>query len=186
MTGSLPAVESATTLLLVDHLARHAAVNDKVRAGDEARTIAVEEPRNDLGDVLRLADPAGGMLSVILSAQCGIVLGFDPARADAVDADIRTETDCQSVGEGDDAAFCRRIRFGVWLGHECARRRNRYDRAFCLPQRLFGGPRQHTSSAVISRPTSPSCQSTSRVPRGNAPLSGMSTMQTRQPSARKW
>ena len=71
----------------IDHLAGHAAVDDEIGAGDEAGALAVEEPEDDLGDVLRLADAAGRVLRMILAAQCALILRLDPAGTDAVDAE---------------------------------------------------------------------------------------------------
>jgi 3-methyladenine DNA glycosylase/8-oxoguanine DNA glycosylase len=89
----------------IDHLAGHAAVDDEIRAGDEAGLLAVEEPEDDRGDVLRLADAAGRVLRMILAAQGALILRLDPAGTDAVDADIRSEADRERVSEGDDAAL---------------------------------------------------------------------------------
>jgi hypothetical protein len=67
----------------IDHLTGHAAVDDEIGAGDEAGALAVEEPEDDLGDVLRLADAAGRVLRVILAAQCALILRLDPAGIEA-------------------------------------------------------------------------------------------------------
>jgi hypothetical protein len=87
----------------INHLASHAAVDDEIGAGDEAGALAVEEPKDDLSDVLRLADAAGRVLRAILAAQCALILRLDPAGTDAVDADIRSEADREGVSERDDA-----------------------------------------------------------------------------------
>jgi hypothetical protein len=95
----------------IDHLAGHAAVDDEIGAADEAGALAVEEPEDDLGDVLRLADAAGRVLRMILAAQRALILCLDPAGTDAVDADIRSEADSERVSERDDTALRGRIGF---------------------------------------------------------------------------
>jgi hypothetical protein len=97
----------------IDHLAGHAAVDDEIGAADEAGALAVEEPEDDLGDVLRLADAAGRVLRMILAAQRALILCLDPAGTDAVDADIRSEADSERVSERDDTALRGRIGFGA-------------------------------------------------------------------------
>ena len=52
-----------------------------------------------------LADPAGGMLGVILAAQRAVILGLDPAGTDAIDPDVGTETHRQRMGERQQPAF---------------------------------------------------------------------------------
>jgi predicted RNA-binding Zn-ribbon protein involved in translation (DUF1610 family) len=66
---------------LINHLARHAAVDREIGAGHEAGAPAVERKRDDLDNILRLADAAAGMLSVIDASQRGVIFGFDPARS---------------------------------------------------------------------------------------------------------
>jgi hypothetical protein len=65
--------------LLINHLARHAAVDREIGAGHEAGAPAVEQKRDDLGNIFRLADAAAGMLSIDAS-QRRVIFGFDPAR----------------------------------------------------------------------------------------------------------
>src|SRR5687767_429712 len=81
-------------LFLVDHLARHSAVDHEIGAGDEARALAVEQERDHLGDVLRLAGPAGGVLQMVLAPQLLLLLApdHDPAGAHAIHPYVRAET----------------------------------------------------------------------------------------------
>jgi len=41
----------------VDHFSRHAAVDDEVRPGDESGALAIEQERDDFGDIFWLSDP---------------------------------------------------------------------------------------------------------------------------------
>src|SRR5258707_10539816 len=75
----------------VDHLSRHAAVDDEVCPRDESRTAAVEQPGDDFRDVLRLPDAAGGVLKVVLAAQLVVVRRRNPARAHAIYAHVGAE-----------------------------------------------------------------------------------------------
>src|SRR4051812_5383184 len=59
----------AGDLLFVDHLLGHAAIDGEIGTGDEAGACAIEQPGDDLGNILRLADAAGRVLGVILDAQ---------------------------------------------------------------------------------------------------------------------
>src|SRR5438105_4437806 len=70
----------------VDHLSRHAAVDDEIRPRDEAGALAIEQEGDDLGHVLRLPDAADGMLGVVLAAQLAVIRGLDPPGAHAIDA----------------------------------------------------------------------------------------------------
>src|SRR6266581_7439789 len=88
---------SAPPSLLIDHLARHAAVDHEIGAGDETGSLGVEQPADKFRDILWLANPAGRMLAVVLAAQTGIVLGLDPAGTDAIDPHVRREADRQCV-----------------------------------------------------------------------------------------
>src|SRR5580704_19691928 len=97
-TNSPCSTSALRLLFLVDHLARHAAVDGDIGAGDEARALGVDEPGYGLGDILRLADPAHGMLRMILAAQRAVILGRNPAGTDAIDAHIWPEADGERVG----------------------------------------------------------------------------------------
>src|SRR5579863_8045718 len=94
---------------LINHLPRHAAVDDEIGAGDETRPLAVEQPGDNLGDVFRLANAACRMLRMILAAERPVVLGCDPPGTDAIDPYLRTETDGQGVSQRQEATLARRI-----------------------------------------------------------------------------
>src|SRR5207344_292720 len=92
-------------LFLVNHLSRHPAVQDEIRAGDEPRAFAVEQECDHLGNVLRPADPADGMLQVVLAPQLLVRVGHDPAGTHAIDPNIRAEVDRQGLGQRQEAAL---------------------------------------------------------------------------------
>src|SRR5580693_8734918 len=92
----------------IDHLDGHAAVQDQVLAGHEARILG-DEPAG-LGDVFGHADPAHrmllkvgfGMMRRLRLAGLLPVGGFDPARADAVHPDVMfRQADRHAMGQGD-------------------------------------------------------------------------------------
>ena len=67
VTGLWPhaAADAADRSLRIDHLPRHAAVDDELGAGDEA-ALRPHQERDQRGDVLRRADAPGGMERVVL------------------------------------------------------------------------------------------------------------------------
>src|SRR5439155_9819976 len=101
--------EAGGALFHVDHLSRHAAVDDEICAGNETGALAIEQELHRLGDVLRLADAADRMLGVILPAQGAVVAGPDPAGAHAVDAYVGRKVHRQRVGERHEPALRGRI-----------------------------------------------------------------------------
>src|SRR5271165_6054380 len=92
------------SLLFVDHLARHAAIDDEIRPRDETRPLAVDEKGDDLGDVVRFACPAGRMLQMVLAPQFHSLLAphDNPARAHAIDAHIGSKADGERMCERDE------------------------------------------------------------------------------------
>src|ERR1700691_5608359 len=60
------------SVLFVNHFARHAAVDHEISSRNKAGAFAIEKPSDDLGDVRGFADSAGGVLRVVLAAQCGV------------------------------------------------------------------------------------------------------------------
>ena len=103
--GTLYRASSAGSRLFhVNHLPRHAAVDQKIRAGDEAGALRVEQELHHRRDILRLADAAGRMLRVVLLAQLAIILRPDPSGADAIDAHVGREADRERVGEREQPA----------------------------------------------------------------------------------
>src|SRR5262249_26324535 len=90
---------------LIDHLARHAAVDHEIGSGDEAGALAVQQPAHEFGDILWPADSASRMLAMILPPQRGVIFGFDPAGADGIDTYLWRETDGERVRQCEQSAF---------------------------------------------------------------------------------
>lgn len=90
----------------VDHLLRHASVDDNILAGHKTALRRCEKDRHS-GNILHAPYPADGMLGMIHFAEhlCLPPAAFlpggnvDPAGADAVDPDFRSETDGERMGE---------------------------------------------------------------------------------------
>src|SRR5436189_127103 len=70
-----------TFLFLVNHLPRHAAVDNEIGAGDEARAFAIEQEGDDLGDVVGSSGAPCRMLQEVLATQSLLGIGHDPAGA---------------------------------------------------------------------------------------------------------
>ena len=80
--GSAPAVAdrndpTRTSLLRIDHLPRHAAVDHELRAGDEP-ALRTDQKRSQGRDVGDCADPAGGMERMLLGGRCGPLVSIQP------------------------------------------------------------------------------------------------------------
>ena len=90
----------------VDHFPGHAAVNDKILAGDKARAVRQEE-RYQFGNIIRQSHPAGRVLAVVGRGQLGCFFcsalpppgNIDPARADAVHPHHGPQAYCQCMGK---------------------------------------------------------------------------------------
>src|SRR5262249_2697596 len=78
--GGVSGEASTPCLLVIDHLAGHSPVDDEIGTGDKARAFDIEQKGDDLGDVLRLADAARGMLRMVLAAKRAVIGRFDPSR----------------------------------------------------------------------------------------------------------
>src|SRR6201999_4079055 len=107
----------ALRLVFVDHLARHAAVDDDIGAGDEARALAVEQEGDHVGDIVGLADTPRWMLRMVAPLERRIACRLDPAGTDAVHAHVRSKTDSEGMSESGYAAFRSGVGFGVRLRH---------------------------------------------------------------------
>lgn len=113
LRGVVPVV-----LSVVNHLASHAAVYADVFAGDEA-SFCGAEVENHVGDVLRGADAAGGVLCGVGSVPGGGT-GFYPAGGDGVHAHTAGEGDSEGMCEGGDASFRGGVALGAGHAHAVA------------------------------------------------------------------
>src|ERR1700730_16881951 len=110
------------TLLLVDHLSGHPAVNHEIGSCHKTRAVAIEEKGDHFRDILGAAHASCRMLEMVLAPQLAFLLTphDDPAGADAVHPHLGSEADCQSMGQSHEPALAGRIGFGVRLGHQRA------------------------------------------------------------------
>ena len=108
---------------MINHLGCHAAVYNEILSGDEACIVTCQK-ESQSGYVFRPAHSSGGMLTFVLfgvlrrggyGLECS---GVNPTGADGVYTHPARQARGQSVGQGADAALCRRITLGVGLGHE--------------------------------------------------------------------
>src|SRR3954447_12524882 len=98
-----------SSLLRVDHLPRHAAVDNELRPGDEP-ALRADQPRRQTSDVVGRPHAPGRMERMILWPR-RIALGEDPSRADAVGPHVRCKADRQRMRQRHQAA----LRCGVRL-----------------------------------------------------------------------
>ena len=112
-------------VVVVDHLAGHAAVDADVFAGNEAGLVA-REVKYHVRDIQRVTDAACGLLRGI-GTFVGLEIRIDPARRNGIHAHTARKTHGQRMRKRCNPALRRRIAFCLRLAHTVATRRNVYN-----------------------------------------------------------
>ena len=127
-----PLRDRRARLFPIDHFPSHTSIHHEILTGDKAR-LGGQQERHQRRNIVRLTDAPHRMLRMIRREQRAVP-PIDPAGADAVDPDVRPQTDRQGMGLGNQAPLGCRIRLGVRLGLQGAGRGDVDDGAPTGPQ----------------------------------------------------